>query len=105
MRILDKEIDFDLQDAENIDRMQKLDKDYALKFQEATTMVEQCNAYKGFFDDICGEGTSNILFGDKNNYMLIVRAYNELIDAVSKQLEEFTAETEKTKQKYERYVN
>ena len=104
MKILDKEIDFDLSDAENIDKIRALDSDYALKINDATTLTQQCEIYKEFFDATLGEGTSEILFEGKNNYMNIVKAYNELIEAIEKQLEEFMAESEKAKAKYERYM-
>lgn len=104
MKILDKEIEFDLNDAENIDRMQELDNSYAEKLNKATKLTEQCKIYKEFFDTAIGAGTSEKLFGEKNDYMKIVRAYNEFVNAIADKLEEFLAETEKTQKKYERYV-
>lgn len=104
MKILDKEIDFDLNDAENIDRLQELDTDYGKRMEGVTKLVDQCKIYKEFFDKALGDGTSEILFEGKNDYMKIVKAYNELIENIEKQLEEFMAESEKAKSKYERYI-
>lgn len=104
MKILGKEIAFDLNDAENIDRLQELDSSYAEKLKNATKLTEQCKIYKDFFDNALGEGTSDILFEGKNNYIEIVRAYNEFIEQIEDKLKEFMDEAEKTKRKYERYV-
>lgn len=103
MKILGKEIDFDLNDAENIDRLQELDSNYAEKIKESNKLTEQCKIYKEFFDKAIGEGTSELLFDNKNNYMEIIKAYNEFIAQIEEKLNEFIIEAEKTKQKYERY--
>lgn len=103
MKILGKEIDFDLNDAENIDRLQELDSNYAEKIKESNKLTEQCKIYKEFFDRAIGEGTSELLFDNKNNYMEIIKAYNEFIAQIEEKLNEFIIEAEKTKQKYERY--
>lgn len=104
MKILGKEIAFDLNDAENIDKLQELDGSYAEKLKNATKLTEQCKIYKDFFDNALGEGTSDILFEGKNNYMVIIRAYNEFIEQIEDKLKEFMDEAEKAKRKYERYV-
>jgi hypothetical protein len=103
MKILGKEIDFDLNDAENIDRLQELDNNYAEKIKESNKLTEQCKIYKEFFNKAIGEGTSELLFDNKNNYMEIIKAYNEFIGQIEEKLNEFIVEAEKTKQKYERY--
>lgn len=104
MKILDKEIEFDLNDAESIDRLQEIDSDYAEKLKNSTKLTEQCKVYKDFFDKAIGEGTSEILFEGKNDYMKIVKAYNEFIEKIEEKVNEFLAETEKTQKKYERYL-
>ena len=103
MKILGKEIDFDLNDAENIDRLQELDSNYAEKIKESNKLTEQCKIYKEFFDRAIGEGTSELLFDNKNNYMEIIKAYNEFIAQIEEKLNEFIIKKKKTKQKYERY--
>lgn len=104
MKILGKEINFDLNDAESIDRLQELDSSYAEKIKTATKMTEQCKIYKDFFDSALGKGTSAELFGEKNNYIEIIQAYNELIEQIEEKLNEFMLMAEKSRQKYERYV-
>lgn len=104
MKILGEEINFDLNDAECIDRLQEIDSSYAEKIKTATKMTEQCRIYKDFFDCALGKGTSSKLFGEKNNYMEIIQAYNELIEQIEEKLNEFMLMAEKSRQKYERYV-
>ena len=104
MKILGKEIDFDLNDAEIIDKLQELDGSYGARIQDSTKLTEQCKIYKEFFDSALGEGTSEKLFEGKNNYMDIITAYNELIEQIEDSLNKFMAEAEKTKKKYERYL-
>ena len=103
MKILGKEIDYNLDDAENIDKLRELDNGYSEKLKETTRLTEQCKIYKEFFDKAIGEGTSKLLFDNKNNYMEIIRAYNEFISQIEEKLNEFICEAEKAKQKYERY--
>ena len=104
MKILDKEIEFDLNDAESIDRLQELDSSYAEKIKDSTKLTEQCAAYKEFFDKAIGEGTSEKLFEGKNDYMQIVRAYNEFLDRIEDKVKEFMSEVEKSQKRYERYI-
>ena len=104
MKILDKEIDIDLDDAESIDRLKELDSSYAEKIKGLTTLTEQCQVYKDFFDNAIGEGTSAKLFGEKNNYMQIVKAYNEFVDRIEEKVNEFMEEAQKAQKRYERYV-
>lgn len=104
MKILDKEIDFDLNDAESIDRLQDLDSSYAEKLKNSTKLTEQCQIYKEFFDNALGEGTSEKLFEGKNDYMKIVRAYNEFIDRIEEKVTEFMEEAQRAQKRYERYV-
>ena len=82
--------------------MQKTQIDYK-KIKESNKLTEQCKIYKEFFDKAIGEGTSELLFDNKNNYMEIIKAYNEFIAQIEEKLNEFIIEAEKTKQKYERY--
>lgn len=104
MKILDKEIDFDIELAENVEKLQKADKQYSEKIKDSNSIIEQCNIYKEFFDNTIGEGTSQLLFEGKNNYMKIIKAYNELIDNIEQKLNDFLEESQKVKEKYERYL-
>ena len=103
MKILDKEIDFDLNDAETIDKIQKIAREYDTELKNSNTLTEACNTYRKFFDTAIGEGTSNSLFGEKNNYMDIITAYNQIIEVLANKLDEFEQIKNQIAKKYERY--
>lgn len=103
MKILEKEIEFNFEEAENIDKAIELDTKYEEKLKKANTFTEKSKVYRGFFDELMGEGTSQKLFGDKNNFFEIMDAYQDVL----KEAERVTAETKKRtaniNKKYERY--
>lgn len=103
MKILDKEINFSFEDAENMDKVQSLDLKYQEKLQQAKTTVEQCQVYKEFFDKLIGEGTSKELFGDKNNILQIIDAYRDVVNEAERVATEINKKSAKMKKKYERY--
>lgn len=103
MKILDKEINFSFEDAENMDKVQSLDLKYQEKLQQAKTTVEQCQVYKEFFDKLIGEGTSKELFGDKNNILQIIDAYQDVVNEAERVATEINEKSAKMKKKYERY--
>ena len=79
MKILGKEIEFNFEEAENIDKAIELDSKYEEKLKKANTFTEKSIVYRGFFDELMGEGTSQKLFGDKNNFFEIIDAYQDVI--------------------------
>ena len=103
MKILDKEIDFSFEDAENMDKVQSLDLKYQEKLQQAKTTVEQCQIYKEFFDKLIGEGTSKEIFGDKNNILQIIDAYQDVVNEAERVVTKINEKSAKMKKKYERY--
>ena len=103
MKILDKEIDFDFEEAENIDKVVELDRKYQEIFNNAKTLVEKCQTYKDFFDELIGEGTSEKLFGDKNRIFEITEAYQQLVEEAERVSVKIKEKTTKMKKKYERY--
>lgn len=103
MKILDKEINFSFEDAENMDKVQSLDLKYQEKLQQAKTTVEQCQVYKEFFDKLIGEGTSKELFGDKNNILQIIDAYQDVVNEAERVATEINEKSAKMKKKYKRY--
>ena len=91
MKILDKEIDFSFEDAENMDKIRELETKAREKIKNAKSTVEQCKIYKEFFDELIGEGTSKKIFGEKNNIINIIDAYQCLVieaEEVSKRINE-----------------
>lgn len=103
MKILDKEIDFSFEEAENMDKVQILDLKYQEKLQQAETTVDQCNIYKEFFDKLIGEGTSKKIFGDKNNILQIIDAYQDVVNEAERVATKINEKSAKMKKKYERY--
>lgn len=99
MKILDKEIDFDFFDAEQMKKyeeeseiaqaeLKKLDhnkmkmSEYIFKMHE---VIEKC------FDNIFGEGTSNDIFKGKKNVKLCVEAFSDFAKARNEQEKELKA--------------
>lgn len=103
MKILDKEIEFDFREAENIDRVIELDKKYKEEFNKVTTLTEKSKVYRKFFDDLIGEGTSQKLFGNKNNLFEMIDAYNDLVEESERINTEINKRSNNMKKKYERY--
>lgn len=103
MKILDKEIDFDFEEAENIDKVQILDLKYKEKLQQAKSTVEQCQIYKDFFDELIKKGTSKEIFGDKNNIFQIIDAYQDIVNEAERIVTKMNEKSAKIKKKYERY--
>lgn len=103
MKILDKEFDFNFEEAKNIDKVMVLDKRYQEKIKTVKTLVEKCKVYKEFFDELIGKGTSEKLFGNRNNFFEITDAYSELVEEAEKVSEKLQERTEKMRMKYERY--
>ena len=103
MKILGKEVEFDFEEAENIDKTIQLDEKYSQEFKKASSLTEKCQIYKRFFDELIGEGTSKKIFGDKNNFFKITDAYQELIVEAEKVNTEIKKRTNNMNKKYERY--
>lgn len=103
MKILNKEIEFNFEDAENIDKAIELDKKYQKVFKEAKTLVEKCKTYKDFFDELIGKGTSQNLFGNKNNFFEITDAYQDLMKEAERVNTEVQKRASALNKKYERY--
>ena len=100
MKILEKEIDFDFFDADEMERwdkyteemkntINKLDvknlkqSEFIRKF---STAIEKC------FDNIFGGGTSKEIFKGKQNFKLCVKAYKDLVQARKEQDRELSNE-------------
>ena len=51
----------------------------------------ECKIIKDFFDDLFGEGTSEKIFQEKNDLMLCLSAFQELVEAKVKSQNEFNS--------------
>lgn len=103
MKLLEKEFDFNFEEAENIEKIAELDKKYQEKIEKTDNLIEKCKIYKQFFDELIGEGTSEKLFGVKNNLFEIMDVYQELVEEAERIVEKVNERATKMKQKYERY--
>ena len=103
MQILGKEIEFNFEEAENIDKAIRLDNKYKEIFKEANTLTEKCKVYKDFFDELMGKGTSVKLFGNKNKFFEITDAYQDLMKEAERVNNEVIKRTSQINKKYERY--
>lgn len=100
MKILDKEIEFDFFDAE---QMEKWDK-YSEEVKNAISKIDFknakqsefirkfCTVIENCFDNIFGEGTSKEIFKGKQNFRLCVLAYKDLVNARKQQDNEIVEE-------------
>lgn len=103
MQILGKEIEFNFEEAENIDKAIRLDNKYKEIFKEANTLTEKCKVYKDFFDELMGKGISEKLFGNKNKFFEITDAYQDLMKEAERVNNEVIKRTSQINKKYERY--
>lgn len=100
MKILEKEVEFDFFDADEMEKwdkyteemkntVNKLDiknmkqSEFIRKF---STAIEKC------FDNIFGEGISKEIFKEKQNFKLCVKAYKDLVQARKEQDRELSNE-------------
>lgn len=88
MKILDVEIDFDLFDAdqvekfeieaENVLKMSKEAKIDKMTFSEA--LRQECLMIENFFDNVFGKGISVKLFKGKKNLTEHIKAFEEIVE-------------------------
>lgn len=100
MKILDKEINFDFFDAE---QMKKYEKEAEIakkelnnidinKMKQSEFINSVCEIIENCFDNVFGEETSKILFEEKKNLRLCVKAFKDLVKAKKEQLNEIDNE-------------
>lgn len=96
MQILEKEIDFDFFDAEQMEKYEK-EADIAQKelnsldinkMKQSELINKVCNIIEKCFDNVFGEGTSKKLFVGKRNFRLCIKAFRDMIKAKNEQISE-----------------
>ena len=100
MKILEKEIDFDFFDAEqmekletNIDKITKgINKINPEKMKQSQFINKFCSIVEEGFDNIFGEGSSKQIFKEKRNFKLCVQAFRDLVKAREEQEDELDVE-------------
>lgn len=96
MKILDKEIEFDFFDAEQMERYEKeseiaqkeLNSLDINKMKQSEFINKTCATIEKCFDNVFGEGTSKKIFEDKRNFRLCVKAFKDLVKAKKEQVNE-----------------
>ena len=100
MKILDKEIDFDFFDAEQMERYEKeseiaqkeLSNINLNKMKQSEFINKVCETIEKCFDNVFGEDTSKKLFEEKRNFRLCVKAFKDLVKAKKEQVNEIDSE-------------
>lgn len=89
IKILETEINFDFSEVENMAKfenaldeyMKELDKLKNFEGKESEQFMEICKIVYKLFDKTIGEGTSQKIFGTKNNFANCIEAVGQLIKA------------------------
>lgn len=100
MKILDKEIEFDFFDAEQMERYEKeseiaqkeLNSIDINKMKQSELINKTCETIEKCFDNVFGEGTSKKIFEGKKNFRLCVKAFKDLVKAKKEQVNEIDNE-------------
>lgn len=100
MKILDKEIEFDFFDAEQMEKYEKeseiaqkeLNSIDINKMKQSEFINRVCEVIEKCFDNVFGEGTSKNLFENRRNFRLCVKAFKDLAKAKKEQVNEIDSE-------------
>ena len=100
MKILDKKIEFDFFDAEQMERYEKeseiaqkeLNSIDINKMKQSEFINKTCETIEKCFDNVFGEGTSKKIFEGKKNFRLCVKAFKDLVKAKKEQVNEIDDE-------------
>lgn len=93
MKILDKEIEFDFFDAEQMEKYEKeseiaqreLNSIDINKMKMSEIINKTCSIIENCFDNVFGEGVSNKIFEGKKSFRLCVKAFKDLVKAKKEQ--------------------
>lgn len=98
--------ELDIFDVENSEKYEKAidrvieEAQNAKGIKLSATIRKQCNAVFNCFNELFGEGTDKKIFGDKVNLLICLKAFGELKDGVSKQIEKSEMELKTVTSKY-----
>ena len=103
MKILGVEFDIDFTDADFIERYDDKTKEVEQQIENLKTKTlspaegirQECKIIKEFLDYVIGEGASEKIFHGKDSLNLCLYAFEDMINAVDKQQEEFDARLKK----------
>ena len=102
MKILDKEVEFDFFDAEE---MEKYEKEADIAKEKINTIIlstktmkqseiinKTCEIVESCFDNVFGVESSKEIFGGKRNFRLCLKAFKDLLKARKEQENELDTE-------------
>lgn len=99
MKINGVEFDIDFTDADVLERIEDGSKEVYEKAKEleknrnnlkpAEGIRQECKILKDFLDYVLGNGTSKKIFGEKNSLNECLKAFEDIINARTTQIEEF----------------
>lgn len=87
MKILDREIEFDFLDIENLERyesaleeyMKELEEVKQFKGKDSEGFKKICEIVYHFFNQLLGEGSATQILGEKRNYGKCLKAMQEIV--------------------------
>jgi len=101
MKVRNVELDFSITNLENIKKIENAYK----KIQEDSEtfksddffeqMEHECKVGKAFFDEVFGEGTAQKLFGDENDFEVIMDSMIEVVEEIDKKKKALNSKMEK----------
>ena len=101
MKINGVELNVNFMDAEFVEKIENLSKEVHEQAEKAKSELknmtysqqikEECKIIKNFFDNLFGEGISDKIFGDKNDLMLCLSAFQDLMEAKVRQQQEMNS--------------
>ncbi len=108
VKILNTELEFDFNDADDMERFEKaygkaekLLNEYKTNGKKASEAIrDNCKIIFDCFDEIFGEGASKKIFGEKTNLKSCTIAFEDLIKGKLEQDKEFENEITNIKNKY-----
>lgn len=99
MTINGVEFNIDFTDADVLDLIEKECKAVNEKAEElrlkkddltpAEGIRQECKIVKDFLDNVLGEGTSKMIFGDKDSLNLCLQAYEDIVEAYQEQYKNY----------------
>lgn len=97
MIINGKEFDFDIADADCMERyenalqeMQESSKNMQIVASNAEMLRKTCQLVHDFFDKVLGENAANTLFDGKMNFRVCFQVYEEFVNACTEECQELT---------------
>ncbi len=96
MKILDTEIDFDLLDADNIEKFENAAKKVKEKCEKknietlsySETIRKECEIINTFFDEVFGKGTAQKIFKGKMSLTEHINAFQDIVNEKIRKQEE-----------------